>query len=345
MRLLIVGYSEAGHMGSYLASAAKQLRLEHRIIDARGAEARGRIVSSFHWRLRGGRPARLESFGAQVLETCAAMRPNVVLTTGCAPLDQPQIASLRRGGIRVINYSTDDPWNPALRAPWFLSVLPAYDAVFSARRANLDDFRRLGVRVVHYLPFGYDPQVHRPWPHDGPMGQASDVLFVGGCDGDRLPLIGALIDGGLQLALFGGYWNRHSKTRPFWRGIVDQDTIRAASAATRVCLCLVRRANRDDNVMRSFEAAAIGGCILAEDTAAHRELFGTENRAARYFKTSREMVEQAQALVADAEARQRMSAELHRRVIMGRNTYADRLRAMLRVIDAGESSHTAVTYV
>jgi spore maturation protein CgeB len=97
--------------------------------------------------------------------------------------------------------------------------------------------------------------------------------------------------------------------------------------------------------MRSFEAAAIGGCILAEDTAAHRELFGTENRAARYFKTSREMVEQAQALVADAEARQRMSAELHRRVIMGRNTYADRLRAMLRVIDAGESSHTAVTYV
>jgi len=338
MRLLIVGYSEAGHMGSYLASAAKQLRLEHRIIDARGAEARGRIVNSFHRRLRGGRPARLGRFGAQVLETCAAMRPNVVLTTGCAPLDQPQIASLRRGGIRVINYSTDDPWNPALRAPWFLSVLPAYDAVFSARRANLDDFRRLGVRVVHYLPFGYDPQVHRPWPHDGLAGQASDVLFVGGCDGDRLPLIGALIDGGLQLALFGGYWNRHSKTRPFWRGIVDQDTIRAASAATRVCLCLVRRANRDDNVMRSFEAAAIGGCILAEDTPGHRDLFGPENHSARYFRNTSEMVQEAKALVSDPQARRSISVQLRKRIAMGGNSYADRLMTMLRLSGAGDLS-------
>ncbi len=62
----------------------------------------------------------------------------------------------------------------------------------------------------------------------------------------------------------------HPITRANWRGVADQDTIRSASAAARVCLCLVRRANRDGHVMRSFEAAVIGGCILAQDTADHR---------------------------------------------------------------------------
>ena len=142
-----------------------------------------------------------------------------------------------------------------------------------------------------------------------------------------------MIDTGLDVALFGGYWNRHSKTRAHWRGIADQDTIRAASAATRVCLCLVRRANRDGHVMRSFEAAAIGGCILAEDTADHRQLFGPENQAVRYFRTVLQLVQQAKILVADAEARLRLSAQLPERLTAGRNTYADRLAAMLQLVD------------
>jgi len=138
--------------------------------------------------------------------------------------------------------------------------------------------------------------------------------------------------------LFGGYWNRHSKTRPFWRGIVDQDTIRAASAATRVCLCLVRRANRDDNVMRSFEAAAIGGCILAEDTPGHRDLFGPENHSARYFRNTSEMVQEAKALVSDPQARRSISVQLRKRIAMGGNSYADRLMTMLRLSGAGDLS-------
>ena len=207
------------------------------------------------------------------------MNPSLVLGTGYAPLERSHIEALRARGARVVNYSTDDPWNPALRAPWFLSTINAYDAAFTTRRANIEDFRRAGVRDVHHIPFGYDPEVHRPWPADKPAGRRSDVLFVGGCDSDRIPLINALIDAGLEVALFGGYWDRHAKTRPYWRGMADQDTIRATSAAACVSLVLVRRANRDDAVMRSYEAAAIGGCILAEDTPEHRELYGEIGRA------------------------------------------------------------------
>jgi spore maturation protein CgeB len=194
------------------------------------------------------------------------------------------------------------------------------------------------VRAVHYLPFAYDPAVHRPLSEKEPIGRLSDVLFVGGCDSDRLPLIGALCDAGLELALFGRYWDHYSKTRSHWRGIADQDTIRSASAAARVCLCLVRQANRDGHVMRSFEAAATGGCILAEDTADHRELFGPEDHAVRYFKTIPDMVHQAKVLVSDAGARRRLSLQLKKRMAAGGNTYADRLAVILGLSEGTEFS-------
>ena len=331
MKLLIIGIARPGHMGNYLTLAANQLGIDYSMIDAAGAEADSRIVRSFYWRLRGKRPARLARFGAEVLERCKGMNPSLVLGTGYAPLERSHIEALRARGARVVNYSTDDPWNPALRAPWFLSTTNAYDAVFTTRRANIEDFRRAGVRAVHHIPFGYDPEVHRPWPADKPAGRRSDVLFVGGCDSDRIPLINALIDAGLEVALFGGYWDRHMKTRPYWRGMADQNTIRAASAAACVSLVLVRRANRDDAVMRSYEAAAIGGCILAEDTPEHRELYGAEGEAAYYFNTIDELVHRAKMLVADAEFRGRLSTELRKRILAGAHTYADRLAEMIRL--------------
>jgi spore maturation protein CgeB len=330
MRLLIVAYEQSGQMGSYLASAAEYLGLDYHIMDAGKAEATNSIARRFYWHLRGKRPANLARFAAHVLETCAVMKPTIVLTTGGrAPLERSHIEKLRELGIRVINYSTDDPWNPVLYAPWFVSALPAYSAVFTPRRANLGDFRRCGVHSLHYMPFGYDPKVHLPWPESKPLDTSSDVLFVGGCDAERLPLIGALIDAGLKLALFGRYWDNHSKTRAYWRGVADQDTIRAASAAAAICLCLVRRANRDGHVMRSFEAAAIGGCILAEDTEDHRDIFGPNDSAVRYFATTPGLVQEAQRLAADAYARHRLSLALRERMGTRTDTYADRLVAML----------------
>ena len=337
MRLLIVGFNQAGHMGSYLAAAANQLSLDFNIVDAQNAHASSRIARSFYWRFYDKRPARLHRFGAQVLDTCIATQRDVVLTTGCAPLDRECIERLRELGVKIINYSTDDPWNPSQRADWFLSALPAYDAVFTARRANMDDFRRHGIGAVHYLPFAYDPEIHRPWPRNVPAGAPCDILFVGGCDAERLSLIGALIDDGLDVALFGGYWDRHPKTRPNWRGIASQDAIRAASAAAKICLCLVRRANRDGHTMRSFEAAAIGGCILAEDTADHRELFGPNDYAVRYFTSAPEMVQETKRLIANPDARFRLSLQLRDAFYNGKHTYADRLATMLATLDRMQS--------
>jgi len=235
---------------------------------------------------------------------------------------------LRAMGIVCVNYSTDDPWNPALRASWHLRVLPQYDAILTTRRANIGSFADIGCGEVHYLPFGYDEWLffRRVRALDRP---APDVLFVGGADRDRVSFMTDFLNTGPRVALVGAYWERFPAMRPYALGLQPPEVLCALTAEAKVNLCLVRRANRDGHVMRSFEIAALGGCMLAEDTVEHREIFGPDGEAVVYFSTPRAAAERARSLLADPVERARLSAVVRARISRGAHTYRDRLVSII----------------
>jgi spore maturation protein CgeB len=237
-------------------------------------------------------------------------------------------------GVKRLNYLTDDPWNPAFRSHWFFTALPLYDIVFSVRRANLPDLARQGCKVVEYVPFGFDPELSFPEPIDRSnehASLASDILFVGGAERDRVSYMAALIRAGFQVAIYGDNWTNFPETRAHTRGHAAPATLRKATSVAKVALCLVRRANRDGHVMRTFETAAIGACMLTEDTAEHREIFGPEGEAVVYFRTIEEMIAKLRWLLDHSDERRRLAAAAHARIVGGRNTYQDRLITMLRL--------------
>jgi spore maturation protein CgeB len=333
MQLLILGYKNQGQMGHYLGRAAQSLGVDYEIVDLALAEASNKLVQKFYWSFRGKKPAHSNRFARQVLDLCDQKTPPLILTTGGrVPLGKKDIETLQRLGATVANYSTDDPWNEYLKAPWFVTTLACYDIIFTPRRENIEDFRRSGVRKLSFLPFGYDPDTHRPWSgQEDRCQKKTDIVFVGGCDEDRIPFIEALIDAGISVSLFGRYWADYRKTRPYSRNVGTQENIRAATASAAMSLCLVRRANRDGHVMRSFEAAYIGGCILAEDTQDHREIFGEDESAARYFRSPSELVKTALDLLPNVSTRTSMANALKERMAGRSDAYADRLREIIRL--------------
>jgi spore maturation protein CgeB len=331
-RLLLVGNPDPVHVGAHLVHAAAGSGYDVRLVDVRRAYAGSKWRRRVDWWLRGRRPSRLRLFSQEVLEACLKLRPEWMLATGLAPVDASTVAELGRLGIQRVMYLTDDPWNPSHRADWFIQALPHYDLVFSPRRANLADLERLGCHQVHYLPFGYAPEVHYPDPpvtsNEAKMF-TSDVVFAGGADRDRVPYIAALLRSGFKVALYGGYWERFRSTRRHSRGHADPASLRKAIGGAKVALCLVRRANRDGLAMRSFEVPAIGACMLVEDTEEHREIFGPPDRAVAYFRSLDEMVRKMHRLMDDPGERRRLGCEAHRLIVEGRHTYRDRLRSML----------------
>jgi spore maturation protein CgeB len=330
--LLLVGNPDPVHVGAHFLKAASVLGLRVRLCDVRLAFRAHPLVAKFNWWLRGRRPSRLHDFGRGVVEACRAFRPTWLVSIGIAPLERAALEEIGRCGVTRMNFLTDDPWNPVHRATWFLETLAQYDQVYTPRRTNVDELYKAGCRHVDYLPFAYDPEVHFPeQPADEAERQAlaSDVAIIGGADADRVPYLGVLASSGLRLALYGGYWERYRATRPFARGLAGPEVLRKATAAAKVVLCLVRRANRDGHSMRSYEGAALKSCMLVEDTAEHRDLFGPDDEAVAYFRSRGEMIERARQLVADEARRRRLAEAAYRQIVSGANTYRDRLAAML----------------
>jgi len=333
--LLIVGNPAVFHIGAHFRRAAEDISVPVHLCDTRLALDAPWPVVQWNWRVLGHRPPRLNSFSRQVLSECQTLRPAWLLATGMAPLTADTLRRLRELNVTCLNYLTDDPWNPAHRAGWFLDALPNYDQVYSPRRANLDDLRKLGCRQVDYLPFAYAPHIHYPEsaaPEESARYQC-DVLFYGGADQDRIPYIVALLEAGLAVHLYGGYWERHARTRPHFKGHADPTTLRKAVAGAKITLCLVRRANRDGHVMRTFEAPAMGGCMLTEDTPEHRALLGPDGDAVVYFDDPEDLMVKTNWLLANPEERSRLAQTAHVHITQGAHRYTDRLRMMLPASD------------
>jgi spore maturation protein CgeB len=71
--------------------------------------------------------------------------------------------------------------------------------------------------------------------------------------------------------------------------------------------------------------------MLTEYTNEHREILGEDGDAVLYFRSVQEMVDRMRWLLAHAEERWRLGAAVRSRITSGRNTYKDRLQAMLAV--------------
>jgi spore maturation protein CgeB len=331
-RLLIVGGVGGTNVGESLYRAAQKMGIQARILDTRRAFDAPAWLRAINWRLLGRRPAHLRAFGRELLDACTSFRPQVLITTGLAPVSRHVLERVGRLNIRTLNFLTDDPWNPAHRARWFMRALPAYDYVYSPRRAMLADLENTGCKQVRFLPFGYDEDLFfTPEEASGTRAskQTADVMFAGGADVDRVPYMQAFIENGFDLALYGDYWHRQAATKNVAKGQADVATLRLAIASAKVALCLVRRANRDGSCMRTFEVPAVGACMLTEDTPEHRVIFGEEGEAVLYFDSQETMLEKARALCDNEALRTGLAQRAHQLITTGGHTYRHRLAAML----------------
>ena len=326
IELLLVGNQGGTNVAQSLANAATASGLTYHFLDQRRAYSSNRIWQAMNWHLAGHRPALLAAFSAQVLEAARQLRPKTLICTGNSPINAKTLQTIKSMGVRAVNFSTDDPWNPTMRARFFLNALPNFAVVFTPRTENIEDFKHLGVDA-RWLPFGYDAALFFPEILPVALRQSLEVplLFVGGGDQDRADYLTPLAKAQLGLNIFGSEFERFASLAGCLRGRLEPSELRQRTIAARVNICLVRHANRDQHVMRTLEIAACGGCILLEDTAEHRALFGA---SACYFNSPQNLVQQARLLLANPLEQQRIRDAAHA-VIWGKHRYDDRLESML----------------
>lgn len=294
------------------------------------------LVHKIGYRLLGSRPLSYWSLNGTLCRAACEFRPEIVLVVKGAYV---KLETLRRikaeTDALLLNFATDDPFNPANSTPDLIRGIPAYDLYACTKRAIMTDVQRAGCRRVVHVHFAYKPELHFP---EVPATReergrfSADVVFVGGVDQDRLPYINAITGlPNVSVALYGSYWQRYPRLRPFARGFAVGRDYRLALGGAKIALCLVRRANRDGHVMRTFEIPACGAFMLAERTDEHLTLF-REGIEAAYFGSPGELADKVRYYLAHKEERQAIAAAGHARVTTAGHTYRDRLATIIDAV-------------
>jgi glycosyltransferase involved in cell wall biosynthesis len=341
VRILLIGNMTFYHIGAFFRNALHTLGLPHVALDVSLYDQvpGPPIVRKVANRLMGRRLFRYWRFNRDIRAAARDFRPEMVLITGGSPVGGSTLRELKeQTGAVLVNYATDDPFNKAASPPWAASNIPLYDVYASTKRAIICDVRAAGCRQVAFVPFGYEPSLH--FPDKTESGKelerfSSDVVFAGGGDRDRYPYFEALVHGipDLRLHLYGRYWDRNSVLSRYNRGFALGRNYRLALRGAKIAPCLVRRANRDGHVMRSFELPACGAFMLAERTEEHQEFF-REGEEVGYFNSPAELVEKVRYYLEHDGERQRMAEAAYRRVTTGGHTYAHRLQQILELAGA-----------
>ena len=287
----------------------------------------GRLRGKVFYRLADRRSWEWWGFQRKLVALIEQQTPRLVLVTGILPLAPRVFDAIRASGGRVVNYLTDDPWNPIHRRRCFLRNLRDYDHIFSTKEALRPRLEAAGTPSTSWLPFAYDPELHHPIDVIEP--EAADVLFVGTGAAERLPWLEALADlPGLRRRIHGNSWEGLST--PGWEkgpAVVGEDYCRAIGSA-RIVLGLLRQANGDLSTDRSYEIGAIGGCGLYQDTSEHRTLL-EDYPDTGFFKDPSELRARVQALLSDPELQKQLRQAGAKALRRPEHTYGARLRTIL----------------
>lgn len=332
--VLLIGNGAPGQIGGSFASALAERGIHFRVVD----ETRAFSPPAPYLALRAldrvtRRQLEIRRYNHRILAAAREFQPDVVLVVQGYHVWARTLRRIRdESRATLVCYSTDNPLVPGRLRRNVFAAIPEYDIYASPRRSTLSALAAHGCRMPVYVRFAYDPAIHYPERPADAAAWASDVVFVGGWDFDRVRWFDPLSrDGDVDLRLYGRGWS-DTPLRRHAGGEVFGQSFRYAMAGTKVAPCLVRASNDDGHSMRSFEIPACGAFMLAERTDEHLELFDDDVHAA-YCSTPEELRDKARFYVANDAARARIAGAAHRLVTGGGHTYGDRLEQMLRLVD------------
>jgi hypothetical protein len=297
------------------------------------------MVGRFERRFHIGKPIR--QIRQQLLSQIEISRPDWVHFRLPLVFDKATIHKIKEKGSVVTAYCNDDPFSP-LRVKGlyrcYKKAIPVYDAHFTYRLRNVDDFIKTGAKhAAHTAP------VYIPWRHYPPewkIGERekylSDATFIGHWEKDnRLDDIDALLNEGFKVNLRGGMWDKNCKGRPSEKLIPVKHAFgeeynkiyEAASAG----LCFFSKINRDGLTERTLEIPAVGGVLVCERTAEVMQHF-KDKEEAFFFSNSIELIQVVQILKKDKELRNKVAKAGRMRLINGRHSIKDRLEDIVKYL-------------
>jgi spore maturation protein CgeB len=291
-----------------------------------------------------------------ILKTAREFKPFLVWADKQEYLRAETIEDLRKVGARTIHFTPDPYFSLDWKRTRLMDeAMGAFDALIYCKSYEHAQYESVGKPVV-YMPLGYCDEVHRPLPSDDVRWKCT-VGFLGGWEPRREQLLHAVTAAGIDLKIWGGYWEflRDGKWTPrrqiilrqlagkekfrFHRdehlsrahqgGEVYADDYARALTGSGIGLGFLRKVCPDQHTTRTFEIPACGSMLLADRTEEHQGFF-EEGQEAEFFDSIDEMIDKLKFYTRNESARKRVADGGYQRCKQGGYAYVCRIAKVFR---------------
>ena len=265
----------------------------------------------------------MREYNEVLVDTASWFKPDMFLAFKGSFIETETLEVLRNAGISVYNYYPDPSPFP------FDQTTPAnlwdYDFVFYTKWRWRNQPFLNKFRGSLFVPHGYDPEIHRPWPLDAKdhHDYGHNVSVIAGPSKHKEKILDDLIAlmPSLDLAIWGGGWKeqcRSQRLKPHIRGHAVTGTPYAkVICAAKINLALtagVPPGFEDQTTMRTYEIPASGGFMLHERSAELATLF-TENEEVVCFGSVEQLATKIEYYLAHTGERYEIAKAGYRRCV------------------------------
>lgn len=274
------------------------------------------------------------SMQKRVVSECTEIDPAIVIILKGYNINKNTVQLINKTTDAVIaNWNPDNPFqvrSRSERASTYLESLPAYDVVFTWGKFLEDRLKEHGAQRVEHLPFGYDPELHRPLESDPEY--ACDVIFLGHWSKKREYVLEHISELDVDFDLWGNHWKWRC-WKPSLRRCLRGDALMGESYARAMSSAkLVVNVVADHNIpaynMRTFEIPATLSLMLTTDTEGQREIFQPGQEIVTY--TDAKELSGLIDYYLDADKERQTVAEKGFEAVQG-HSYHDRMERVIEV--------------
>ena len=237
---------------------------------------------------------------------------------------------------KIISWCSDDMMQPHNSSYFYLMSLKYYDLVTTTKSFNAlpNELPKYGAKKILFQNNSFISAIHRPLIRDESNIINSKVLFIGFAEKDRFNSMNFLAKNGIKVDIYGSGWEKDYYQSNADKNLnintinLDGDDYAEAISRADVCLCFLRKINRDLQTARSAEIPACGTLMLAEKTNEHEQMFES-NKEAVYFSSDEELLHKINFLKSNPKIRNEIAKNGFDRCMNSKMSYPDRLKIIL----------------
>jgi spore maturation protein CgeB len=271
------------------------------------------------------RPRQEQEFNKAIKSTVDVFKPDVLLVYKGVFVQPETLSYARQKGCRLALFYPDVSMTAhGVNIP---RCIPMYDVVFTTKTFGITDMQaKYGVKNAHFIPHGFDPDIHRPLPIGDEERKifGCDASFIGTWSAKKEALLSALKNAmpGLQLKIWGDQWWR-ATTETIKSSIQGRPVVGDLYALAIQCSAVnlgilseqvVGSSSGDLITSRTFHIPAASGFMLHERNIESVQYFA-EGKEAAFFDGAEELIAQTRKYLDSPEERDRVRSAGHARAI------------------------------